>query len=79
MKMDERVYRDLFTELEGYEKRGVAISLDGYRASPMEIVTAHMTREEGAYMRDYVLTGEGNIQALRFTDIYPYSQEQKTP
>lgn len=79
MKMDERVYRELFTELEGYEKRGVDMSLDGYRASPLEIVTAHMAREEGTYMRDYVLSREGNIQALAFTDIHEYSQEQKTP
>ena len=79
MKMDERIYRDLFTELEGYEKRGVDISIDGYRASPLEIVTAHMIKEEGTYMRDYVLSGEGNIKALRFTDIHPYSQDQNTP
>ena len=79
MKMDEQVYRELFTELEGYERRGVDMSIDGYRASPLEIVTAHMTREEGTYMRDYVLSREGNIQALRFTDIHPYSQEQNTP
>ena len=79
MKMDERVYRELFTELEGYEKRGVDMSIDGYRASPLEIVTAHMTREEGTYMRDYVLSRDGNIQALRFTDIHPYGREQNTP
>ena len=29
MKMDETVYRDMFAELEGYEKRGIDISLDG--------------------------------------------------
>ena len=55
------------------------MSIDGYSASPLEIVTAHMTREEGTYMRDYVLSGEGNIQALRFTDIHPYSREENTP
>ena len=52
MKMDEQVYRELFAELEGYEKRGVDMSIDGYSASPLEIVTAHMTREgKGTYMR----------------------------
>ena len=30
-------------------------------------------------MRDYVLSGEGNIQALRFTDIHPYNREENTP
>lgn len=79
MKMDEQGYRDMFTELEDYEKRGVDILLDGYRASPLQIVTAHMAREEGAYMRDYVISGEGNIEALRFTDIHDYSREQNTP
>lgn len=79
MKMDEQVYRELFSELEGYEKRGIDMSLDGYRASPLEIVTAHMMREEGTYMRDYVLSREGNIEALTFTDIHEYSQEQRTP
>ena len=79
MKMDERVYRELFTELEGYEKRGVDMSIDGNSASPLEIVTAHMTREEGTYMRDYVLNRDGNIRALRFTDIHPYSREENTP
>ena len=44
MKMDETVYRDMFTELEKYEKRGVDISLNGYHASALQIVTAHMTK-----------------------------------
>ncbi len=69
MKMDETVYRELFTELENYEQKGIDISLDGYRASPLQIVTAYMTKEEGTYMRDYVLSREGNIEALTFTDI----------
>ena len=32
----------------------------------MQIVTAYMTREEGAYMRDYVMDPEGNIETLAF-------------
>ena len=69
MKMDETVYRELFTELEDYEQKGIDISIDGYRASPLQIVTAYMMKEEGTYMRDYVLSREGNIEALIFTDI----------
>ena len=83
MKMDETGYRNLFTELERYERNGVDISLDGYRASPLQIVTAHMTREEGTYMRDYVMDVDGNIESLAFTDVngnYNYSgQAENTP
>ena len=34
------------------KNKGVYISMDGFPASPMQIVAAHMTREEGSYMRD---------------------------
>ena len=79
MKMDETVYRDMFTELEGYEKRGIDISLDGYHASALQIVTAHMMKEEGTYMRDYVIDRDGCIEALRFTDINENSRAEDTP
>lgn len=79
MKMDETGYMELYTELERYEKGGVDISLDGYRASPIQIVTAHMTKEEGAYMRDYVMSQDGNIEALRFTDINVHGRSGDTP
>lgn len=55
MKSDETAYQELFEELEKYENKGVYISMDGFPASPMQIVAAHMTREEGSYMRDYIL------------------------
>ncbi len=79
MKMDETIYRDLFAELEKYERKGIDISIDGYRASPLQIVTAYMTKEEGTYMRDYVLSREGNIEALSFTDIKDSYQAENTP
>ena len=46
-------YEKLYTELEGFEKSGVCILIDGNNASPMQVVKAHMLREEGSYMRDY--------------------------
>ena len=73
MKMDETAYRNLFTELEQYERKGIDISIDGYRASPLQIVTAYMTKEEGTYMRDYVLSREA------FTDINDCQQAEDTP
>ena len=79
MKMDETVYRDMFAELEGYEKRGIDISLDGYHASALQIVTAHMTKEEGTYMRDYDIDRDGRIEALRFADISESSLAEDTP
>ena len=79
MKMDEISYRNLFAELENYESRGVDMSLDGYRASPLQIVTAHMTKEEGAYMRDYIMSRDGSLEALRFTDIQGYGRRENTP
>lgn len=76
MKMNETCYRDMFTELEGYEKKGVGILLDGYRASALQIVTAHMIKEEGTYMRDYVIDRDGSIAELRFTDIQDHSRAE---
>lgn len=79
MKMDETVYRELFAELEKYEKRGIDISLDGYHASALQVVTAHMTKEEGTYMREYDIDRNGCIEALRFTDINDCRWAEKTP
>ena len=79
MKMDETAYRNLFKELEQYERKGIDISIDGYRASPLQIVTAYMTKEEGTYMRDYVLSREGYIESLAFTDINDCQQAENTP
>ena len=83
MKTEEAVYRELYAELENYERRGVDIMVDGYQASPLQIVTAYMTREEGAYMRDYVMDVKGNIETLAFTDIQTdfseFQQTENTP
>ena len=79
MKTEEMVYRELFAELENYEQKGVDISIDVYPASPLQIVTAYMTKEEGTYMRDYILSRDGNIEALIFTDINDYKQAEDTP
>lgn len=79
MKMDETAYMDLYEELEKYESRGIEISLDGYQASPLQIVTAYMTKEEGTYMRDYVIGSEGNIEQLTFTNINSDHRMEITP
>lgn len=63
------LYEKMFTELEGFEKKGVCILIDEKNASPMQVVKAHMVREEGSYMRDYRLNEEGHIEALSFNNI----------
>ena len=62
-------YKELYAELRGYEEKGVDIVMDGYPMSPLQIVTAYMAREEGTYMRDYVIDPEGRIESLVFTDV----------
>ena len=79
MKMDETEYTELYMELEKYEKRGIDMLLDGYQASPLQIVTAHMVKEAGTYMRDYTMSGDGNIETLRFTDINEHFRAEITP
>lgn len=63
------VYKELYQELESYEKNGVRMIMDGSFASPMQIVTAHMVREEGSYMRDYILNPKGYIESLTFVNV----------
>ena len=48
----ERNYQSLFSELAGYEKKGVYMLMNGVPASPMQIVQAHIVREDAVYMRD---------------------------
>ena len=79
MRSDETVYKELYAELERYERKGVDILIDGYQASPLQIVTAYMAKEEGTYMRDYMINPEGNSEALAFTNINEYVQAEITP
>ena len=79
MKTEETVYRELYAELEKYERKGVNMLIDGYQASPLQIVAAYMAKEEGTYMRDYVIDRDGSIAELRFTDINRYDRAGITP
>ncbi len=72
-------YKELYAELRGYEEKGVDIVMDGYPMSPLQIVTAYMAREEGTYMRDYVIDPEGRIESLVFTDVNHNRQAEVTP
>ena len=63
-------YKELYTELEGYEKKGISMMMNGTKASPLQIVTAHMVKEEGCYMRDYEVDSDGYIKSLMFVNIH---------
>ena len=43
---DEVDLQKMFKELTGYEKNRVDLRIDGIPASPMQIVQAHVVREE---------------------------------
>ena len=65
MDEQEKKYQDLFTELTNYERSGVRMQMNGFPASPLQIVSAHMVREESNYMRDE----QGMIRELDFNSI----------
>ena len=52
-----------------YEQLGIRMRIDEEPASPMQIVTAHMLKEENNYMRDYVWDEKGKIRELVFHNI----------
>ena len=67
--MSEKSYKNLYAELEKYEQSGVSMKLNNNPASPMQIVTAHMVKEDQAYMRDYVWDEKGHVKELTFHNI----------
>ena len=62
--MSRKAFEQLYAELEEYEREGVSMLLNDFPASPMQIVTAHMVREDNSYMRDYVWDEKGKVQEL---------------
>ena len=67
--MTTEKYKKFFAELEMYEQSGVSMKIDDYPASPMQIVTAHMVKEDQVYMRDYVWDEKGHMKELSFHNI----------
>jgi len=67
--MKNETYKQLYAELEKFENSGVSMRLNNYPASPMQIVTAHMVREESSYMRDYVWDDKGHVREVTFHNI----------
>ena len=69
MNTENKNYQELFSELTAYERSGVRMQIDGILASPLQIVSAHMIRENSNYMRDYIRDEEGKITELDFYEI----------
>ena len=69
MNTENKNYQELFSELTAYERSGVRMQIDGISASPLQIVSAHMIRENSNYMRDYIINEEGKITELDFYEI----------
>lgn len=69
MKKESKNYQELFSELTKYERSGVRMQIDGISASPLQIVSAHMIREESNYMRDYIMNEEGKLTELDFYEV----------
>ena len=67
--MENANYKNLYAELERYERFGVSMKLDNLPASPMQIVSAHMVTEDKVYMRDYVWDERGHVKELTFHNI----------
>ncbi len=59
----------MFAELTRYERSGIVMQIDGSPASPMQIVSAHMVKEDDVYMRDYIMDENGIVQELDFYKI----------
>ena len=62
-----------------YEKEGIHILLNGLPASPMQVVQAHIMREDSVYMRDYVLNEKGEHQGAVFNNVDQRISEHEYP
>ena len=64
--MEQSKYKNLYAELEQYERFGVSMKLNNHPASPLQIVSAHMVKEDQVYMRDYEWDECGRVKELTF-------------
>ena len=67
--MEQANYMNLYAELEQYERFGVSMKLNNHPASPMQIVSAHMVKEDQVYMRDYEWDEYGHVKELTFHNV----------
>ena len=65
----KKEYAELYRELEIFEEHGIDIKLNRDPVSAFQVVQAHMVRENGSYMRDYILDDKGHIKEIIFNNI----------
>lgn len=68
--MTNQEYLLLLDELQKLEEKGMALNIDGYPASSVDVVHAHMVRENSTYMRDYIPDNHGVYTELGFNKVY---------
>lgn len=67
--VQKKEYTELYKEMEVLEEHGIHIVLEGTPTTAFRVVQAHMIKEDGAYMRDYVLDEDGHLKEVRFNNI----------
>ena len=67
--MTTEKYKKFFAELEMYERSGVSMRLNHNPARRMQIVSAHMVKEDQAFMGNYVWDEKGHVRELSFHNI----------
>ncbi len=58
--------KQLLVELQGFERQGISIWLEGSPSDSFTVSRTMSVREDSAYMRDYVYDKEGVLKELRF-------------
>jgi hypothetical protein len=62
-------YQGFFDELKVFEGKGVEMYINGVPANPAQIVSAHMIKENGTYMRDYSQVKGSTALQLSFDSV----------
>lgn len=73
---EKGIIKVFFQSWQVMKKKGVYMLMNGVPASPMQIVQAHIVREDAVYMRDYVLNDNGDIKELCFDDVEMQEQDR---
>ena len=62
-------FKNLYLELKDYEESGIPMLMGDNYVNSLQVVRAYMAKEEGTYMRDYVMNPEGKLEILAFHKI----------
>lgn len=63
------LFDSLKSELDGYIKSGISLSLQGRPSNSYKIARACRVSENATYMRDYISDENGEIKAINFTKV----------